>query len=100
MAGRKRTRHGRICGAKTRKGQPCQCKLLLVKGKPDPSGLRCRFHGGMSTGAKSLKPGPKTEEGKTRSYAARDAGRTRRWQRHRLAALAGLADPRPRLGVA
>lgn len=92
MAGRKRTKHGRICGARNRQGKPCQCKLLLVKGKPDPNG-RCKFHGGMSTGAKTLKPGPKTPEGIASSYAARDAGRARRWQRHRLAALAGLAAP-------
>jgi len=40
-----------ICGAKTRKGKPCQRKAL-VRGK-------CCIHGGLSTG-------PKTEEGKKR----------------------------------
>ena len=35
------------CGAKTRKGQPC-------KHKPIAGRKRCKFHGGMSTGAKSL----------------------------------------------
>jgi hypothetical protein len=84
VAGRKRTRHKRICGAKNRKGLPCQCKLLLKKGQPDPNG-RCKFHGGMSTGAKTLKPGPKTPAGIARSYAARDAGRARRWARVRNA---------------
>lgn len=99
MAGRKRTRHKRICGAKNRKGLPCQCKLLFVKGEPNPEG-RCKFHGGMSTGAKNLKPGPKTDAGKARSYAARDAGRARRWQQHRISKLAGLAAPQPVLAKA
>ena len=35
------------CGAKTRKGQPC-------KHRPITGRKRCKFHGGMSTGAKSL----------------------------------------------
>ncbi len=45
-----------ICGARNRQGNPCACKLLLRGGK-------CKFHGGMSTGAK-------TPEGKARSIAA------------------------------
>jgi hypothetical protein len=56
--GRKKLR--KICGAKNRKGLPCQCKLLLKGGK-------CKFHGGMSTGAK-------TPEGKERSIEALRAG--------------------------
>lgn len=59
MAGRARTREarreGRICGAKNRRGLPCQCKLLYGGGK-------CKFHGGLSTG-------PKTEAGKLASAA-------------------------------
>ena len=55
-----------ICGAKNRKGLPCQCKLLLKGGK-------CKFHGSMSTGAK-------TPEGKERSIAALRAG----WAKWRL----------------
>lgn len=74
MAGRPRTRHGNICGAYARStGKPCQAKLLFKRGKTHPHG-RCRLHGGMSTGAKVLTPGPKTIEGKARSYAARNAG--------------------------
>lgn len=42
-----------VCGAKTRRGTPCQCKPLKRGG-------RCRFHGGMSTG-------PTTTEGKAQS---------------------------------
>lgn len=41
------------CGAKTRKGTPCKRKDLYACG-------RCRLHGGLSTG-------PKTMEGKKRS---------------------------------
>jgi hypothetical protein len=52
VAGRPRTREnrrlGRVCGAKNRKGLPCQCKLLFKSG-------RCKFHGGMSTGPKSAE---------------------------------------------
>ena len=48
------------CGAKNRKGLPCQCKQLYPNG-------RCRFHGGPSTG-------PKTLEGKQRSLDAMRAG--------------------------
>ena len=33
------------CGAKTRKGTPCQCPAMKNK--------RCRVHGGLSTGAKT-----------------------------------------------
>jgi hypothetical protein len=42
----------RRCGAKTRKGTPCQRRELFKNG-------RCRNHGGLCTG-------PKTEEGKRR----------------------------------
>ena len=46
---------GEICGAKTRKGTPCQAKPILTS-------TRCRNHGGLSTG-------PTTAEGKARSKA-------------------------------
>jgi DNA-binding XRE family transcriptional regulator len=43
------TDHGeRLCGAKTRKGGSCRQKAL-------PGRNRCKFHGGMSTGPKTLK---------------------------------------------
>jgi hypothetical protein len=45
----------RLCGAKTRQGRPC-IMTALRNG-------RCKFHGGMSTGAK-------TPEGKAKSVAA------------------------------
>jgi len=44
------------CGAKTRKGTPCQSSAI-------PNG-RCRMHGGPSTG-------PKTAEGRRRCSEAR-----------------------------
>jgi hypothetical protein len=44
------------CGARTRRGTPCRCRPLLPK-------IRCRFHGGCSTGAK-------TPEGKEASRQA------------------------------
>jgi hypothetical protein len=36
----------RRCGAKNRQGRPCQC--------PAMANGRCRLHGGLSTGPKSL----------------------------------------------
>lgn len=62
------------CGAKTRKGAPCQCK-------PEPGSKRCRFHGGASTG-------PKTPEGRARIAAAQK----RRWLKYRAAKADGLPD--------
>jgi hypothetical protein len=53
------------CGAKNRHGEPC--RVATVPGK-----RRCRFHGGLSTG-------PKTVEGKARVAAAQ----RRRWARRR-----------------
>jgi hypothetical protein len=41
------------CGAKTRRGTQCRCRMIYANG-------RCRFHGGLSTG-------PRTREGKLRS---------------------------------
>jgi len=71
--GRKKLR--KICGAMNRKGMPCQCKLLLRGGK-------CRFHGGMSTGAK-------TPEGKVRSMAALRAG----WAKWRTKVIKKVSTP-------
>ena len=57
-----------VCGAKNRRGAPCQCKLLYANG-------RCKFHGGLSTG-------PRTTEGKARSLAALKEG-LRAWRLRR-----------------
>ena len=54
------------CGAKTKKdGKPCQCKVVVGR-------TRCKWHGGLSTGAK-------TPEGKERCRQAV----LRRWERWR-----------------
>lgn len=47
---------GLICGAKTRKGTPCKITTLH-------SGMRCRFHGGLSTGAKTRAGKKRQREG-------------------------------------
>ncbi len=64
-----------VCGAKNRKGLPCQCKLLLKGGK-------CKFHGGMSTG-------PRTQEGKKKSLEALRAG----WAKWRSKVIKKVSTP-------
>ena len=67
-ADRERVRKARLrvtCGAKTRKGCPC-------RNKSEPGKLRCKFHGGKSTGAR-------TPEGIARIVEAQH----RRWARYR-----------------
>ncbi len=59
-ARRREMLRSRKCGAKTRKGTPCQMR-------PIPWSRRCRLHGGLSTG-------PKTAEGRAR-IAERDLQR-------------------------
>lgn len=54
------------CGAKTRKGHPCRLKSEAGK-------TRCKFHGGLSTG-------PRTVEGRARIAAAQ----RERWRKWRL----------------
>jgi len=54
-----------VCGAKNRRGLPCQCKRVFRGG-------RCKFHGGLSTG-------PRTPEGKERAIKATREG-WRRWR--------------------
>lgn len=53
-----------ICGARRKNGERCRSKDLYRGGK-------CRFHGGLSTGAR-------TPEGKQRAIAAMRAG-YKRW---------------------
>ena len=50
-----------ICGARKKTGKRCRSKMLHRGGK-------CKFHGGLSTGAR-------TPEGKAKSIAAMQAGR-------------------------
>lgn len=59
------------CNARTRKGTPCRCLS-------EPGKARCKFYGGMSTGAR-------TPEGKARIIAAQRQ-RWARWRAERGAA--------------
>lgn len=60
----------KTCGAKNRKGNPCECKQLFKAG-------RYRFHGGLSTG-------PRTAEGKAKAIQAMREG-YRKWCERRTA---------------
>ncbi|HEO1402485.1 TPA: hypothetical protein VAH73_002238 [Legionella pneumophila] len=46
-----------ICGAKTRKGKPCQAPPVWNHNRDCAVNGRCKLHGGLSTG-------PKTEAGR------------------------------------
>lgn len=61
-----------LCHAKTRKGTPCKIRQVF---KCKNGKLRCRYHGGLSTG-------PKTPEGKERALKALREG----WARWRAKA--------------
>lgn len=50
------------CGAKTRKGTPCRCKS-------EPGKRRCKFHGGMSTGARTPEGIERIREAQHRRWA-------------------------------
>lgn len=50
------------CGAKTRKGTPCRAKSVPGKG-------RCKFHGGMSTGARTPEGLERIREAQRRRWA-------------------------------
>jgi len=61
-------RQKRLCGARTRRGTPCQCKAIETKQRV----WRCRLHGGLSSG-------PTSPEGLARISAAVRA----RWAAYR-----------------
>ena len=69
-------RRKKLCGARTRRGTPCQRKAL--------ANGRCPNHGGLSTG-------PRTPEGKARALAALQQG----WQRWRERQLASQDNRTP-----
>ena len=58
-----RYRPKRVCGARKKTGERCRSKDLHRGGK-------CKFHGGLSTGAR-------TPEGKVRAIAAMQRGKVR-----------------------
>jgi hypothetical protein len=59
-----------VCRARNRRGEPCKIRREVFKCKN--GALRCRYHGGLSTG-------PKTAEGRARTLKALREG----WQRWR-----------------
>lgn len=59
-----------LCGARNRRGEACGVRLEVYKCKNGH--WRCRWHGGLSTGAK-------TPEGKERALRALREG-WRRWR--------------------
>lgn len=56
------------CGAKTRKGSPCQA--------PARANGRCRMHGGLSTGARTEEGRQKIREAQLRRWARYHAARS------------------------
>ena len=62
-----------LCGAKNRRGEQCKIRLEVFKCKN--GAFRCRFHGGLSTGAR-------TPEGKERALKAMREGWLR-WRERR-----------------
>lgn len=58
-----------LCGAKTRTGAPC-------KRKPIPGKKRCRNHGGLSTGARTIEGKANAGKGLRAWHAARRAAKT------------------------
>ena len=42
------------CGARTRKGRPCRAPAVWDRGKDQARNGRCRLHGGLSTGPKTV----------------------------------------------
>ena len=81
------------CGAKTRRGLPCQAPAVWNKVNDRPANGRCKLHGGLSTG-------PKTDEGRRRSTQAARDGLKRYWAQRRrreeavLLTAQNLADDR------
>ena len=43
------------CGAKCRTGHPCQAPVVWDKEHNQPKNCRCRLHGGLSTGPRTLE---------------------------------------------
>lgn len=43
------------CGVRTRIGRPCRAPVVWDKKSNQPKNGRCRMHGGLSTGPRSLE---------------------------------------------
>ena len=59
------------CGAKMRSGGNCKARAVWDKVGDEPRNGRCRNHGGLSTG-------PRTVDGLARTLAAMRVGRERK----------------------
>lgn len=66
------------CGARCRDGRPCQAPAVWDAKRQRLHSLRCRMHGGLSTG-------PKTAAGRARSLEGARKGAAVRWARWRAA---------------
>ena len=55
------------CGAKTRKGTPCRAQS-------EPGRRRCKLHGGLSTGPKTVEGRRRIAEAQRRRWTARKSG--------------------------
>ena len=66
-----------LCGARCRNGQPCRAKAFVNKLTNTPVNGRCRMHGGLSTGAKTV-------EGKERCRQAAIRGMKEYWKRKKV----------------
>jgi len=64
------------CGARCRDGHPCRAPAVWDAKRGRLRNLRCRMHGGLSTG-------PRTAEGKARSIEGARKGAAARWYRWR-----------------
>ena len=62
------------CGARCRDGHPCAAPAVWSTSTGAPRNGRCRMHGGLSTG-------PRTVEGRARVAAATSAANAARWSR-------------------
>jgi len=67
-----------VCGARCRDGHPCKAKAVVNTINDKPINGRCRMHGGLSSGAKTV-------EGKQRCREAAKRGMAEYWKRKKLA---------------
>jgi len=72
------------CGAKTRRGTPCQAPPVWDKANDQPRNGGCKLHGGLSTGRRSGDTRPSRELTVLRDQAKRAAKQQKidaRWQK-------------------
>jgi|GEM_PF-2504638 len=66
-----------LCGARCRDGHSCNAKAVVNPRTDKPINGRCRMHGGLSSGAKTV-------EGKERCREAARRGMIAYWQRKKI----------------